>query len=209
MNDLLFANLNVKQLDLERARREIAQVPETCWFWDPYRAVWMLPLMTLDGKAGREGTRLANSPSNSQFSWIDYTPISVQEYFETEIFSWLRPLPRIVVLKTPPGAANNEHIDCTRSEFGSLQHKFRLVLSGPIDSLYFITSRGRLFIPDTSLPYIIDGSWPHGMINDSSEEKITICAGAPWTGSSSYPPLCNYISKSDYSLPNDYERYFK
>ena len=209
-DDLLFGSLDIPELDKSAALKIVGDLPDDLWFWDSYRAVWMLPMMTIGGHVGREGTRpVQASNANSGLEWVNYAPEIIKNYFEHFVFPWMGTRPRIVILKTAPRSQNNEHIDCTESEFKTRQHKFRLVLSGPTSSLYFLSSEGRLHVPETTLPYIMDGSWPHGMINDSDIPKITICAGAPWNGSALYPRFKHYISRSSIHLPESFHQYFK
>jgi hypothetical protein len=108
-----------------------------------------------------------------------------------------------------PGIANNEHIDCRLEEIGSRQHKFRIVLQGRTGTLYFKTKKGNIFVPDIEESFIMDGGWPHGMINDSLELKLTLAAGAPWTGYDFYDNVETLMFKEDYSLPDDLIKYIK
>lgn len=207
-SNILFTELKLPRINREQALLELNSVSDELWHWDKFRNTSMLPIMTKDGLIGRDSLYYL-SEHKADYSWTPTCPPCIRDYFEKHIFDWLRPRPRIVILKTLAGAKNNEHIDCQPFEFGTRQIKFRYVLSGQSDSLYFITTDGRVAIPQTDLPFLIDGSWPHGMHNTSTVSKITICVGAPWSGADVYPEFGKTLNKSDYHLPKNYTDYFK
>ena len=107
-----------------------------------------------------------------------------------------------------PEQQNPVHIDCSPKMFNVTQHKFRIVIQGCSDTLYFKTRKGKIWAPLTNKPFIIDGSWPHGMINNSKHPKYTLCFGSPWSYSDSYPGLnpLLFVNKND--LPGSYYKYF-
>lgn len=207
-DQFLFAEICMPPIDAKSVLAELGQVSKDKWFWDSYRTTWMLPVMTSTGHSDKPS--VFQMPSNrKEFLWTNYAPSSLVEYVEQFIFSWLEPKPRIMVLRTPKGARSREHIDCTPKEFGTRQHKFRMVLQGRSDTLYFLTAKGRVPALETNHPFLIDGSWPHGMENDSHSDKVTVCIGAPWTGAATYPNLGRVLSKSGLQLPLDYKKYFE
>lgn len=207
MNDLLFGVLDLPEIDRNQALREIkAYKLYKYWFWDQYRATTMLPIMTHNGQP--EGvSHYSESAKEGNFQWTDYAPPTVREYCERYIFPITGPT-RVMVLATKPGAANNEHIDCDPDTFNQRQHKLRFVLQGKTDSLYFMTKEGNIHIPNTSKPFIMDGSWPHGMINDFDMVKYTVAFGAPWQGNDSYDNLVDIMYKSHYNIIDNYYDYF-
>jgi hypothetical protein len=210
--DFLFASLKIELPDRKTMRVELEKVLPENWVWDVYRSCSMLPIMTTDGEATYEGiNRLPESHgiSETNFRWTEFAPESIRRYLEANVFSWMGGRARVMILKTLPHARNNEHIDCERHLLGTRQHKFRMVINGRSDTLYFITKAGNIPIPSTEYPFLIDGSWPHGMVNDCDEAKITLCVGAPWTGSDSYPEFEKIIGKDGYELPADISRYLK
>ena len=135
---ILFAGLKLPAMDNDKALAELAALPEKSWIWDDYRETLMLPLMTKDG-LGNEDSLFNLSPKFMNYTWIDNCPPTIKEYFETCVFNWINPRPRIVVLKTSANCRGREHIDCQRDEFGQRQIKFRYVLQGKTSSLYFIS----------------------------------------------------------------------
>lgn len=206
IKDILFASVNLPSIDKISAVEQLMKIDSTFWFWDPYRATRMLPLMTKGGVGGAEG---AINYRSGEFVWLDYTPIVIQEWFETIVFPWMGQKTRIMALMTKPEFKNNEHIDCSLTEIGTKQHKFRIVLKGNTDTLYFKTDNGDVRPPNTSLPFIMDGGWPHGMYNNTDEIKITLAAGAPWNGNEKYTDIDVHLKRSNFSLPLDLSRFSK
>lgn len=205
--DILAAKVNLPPIDKQLAVASIKDIPEDKWFWDTYRHTNMLPLMTMGGLDGREGT--SHYRERQVYEWVDYAPAVITKWFDTHVFPWLGMKSRVMCLKTKPHTPNEEHIDCSRHVFGSRQHKFRIVLQGRTDTLYFITKQGNVKLFNTDGPFIMDGSWPHGMINDTDEEKYTLAVGAPWCGRPHYgPEVYEYIHRNVDELPDDYTKYF-
>lgn len=210
--DFLFASLKVAAPNRALMRAEIENTDPSLWIWDSYRASTMLPIMTLDGNASHSGVnRLAATQGTKAeaFNWTSFAPPSVKEYLEKNIFPWMGMRARVMVAKTPPNEKLNEHIDCEQNLIETRQHKFRLVISGGSETLYFLTQTGKVSAPATNLPFLIDGAWPHGMLNSTQETKLTLCIGAPWTGCETYPEFEQVLLKSNFSRPTDLRRYFK
>jgi len=206
MKTILFAKTSHRLINKKLATTEILKIDDKFWYWDSYRGTRMIPLMTKNALIGESG---ASNGRTGTFDWVNYTPAIIKEWFEQEIFPWMGSRTRIMALMTLPGIANNEHIDCGLEEIGSRQHKFRIVLQGRTGTLYFKTKEGDIFVPDIDESFIMDGGWPHGMMNDSSELKLTIAAGAPWTGSECYDNVEPLLFREDYSLPDNLAAYAK
>lgn len=207
MDDLLFAKISFQPLDKETAVKEILKVDKKYWFWDEYRGLNMLSLMTRNPVPGPDGTR---NNITGDFHWLEYTPNIIKDWFETEIFPWMGMRTRIMALLTVPGFKAYEHIDCDEKDIGTQQHKFRIVLKGRTDTLYFKTDKGDVYAPSIDGPFLMDGSWPHGMHNFGDDTKITIAAGAPWNGHDTYDSSLEILmKKSDYKFPDDYFQYLK
>ena len=207
MKKILFAELNLQIIDKTRVVKWIERLPEEFWFWDSYRKCDMLPLMTKNGGIGRSDAE--NDTSNKKsFFWTNCAASFIREYFEENVFNWTKMKSRIIIIRTMPKKQNCIHIDCSPSAFHAIQHKFRIVIQGTSNSLYFETKNGRINAPFTEKPFIMDGGWPHGMINDSLLPKYTICLGSPWSYSDNYPGLNLLIYKNTNDLPINYKRYF-
>ena len=206
MENLLFAKVNFSELDTELATSEILKINKNLWFWDDYRATSMLPLMTKESLPGSNGS---SNNRQGNFQWLHYTPAVIINWFENEIFPWMGTKTRIMALMTCPNFSNNEHIDCDEHQIGTRQHKFRIVLKGNTGTLYFKTKTGNIAAPDITGPFLMDGSWPHGMTNNTTDFKLTIAAGAPWIGNSGYDNLDILLDKNNFQLPDNYKDYLK
>lgn len=202
MDDLLFGKINIPVLDKERAAKEVLSIPDAYSWWDEYRGIKMIPLMSKNGK----GT---TNYRDGDFLWTPYTPKLIVDWFEDVVFDWLGSKSRIMALITEANAQNREHIDCERSELNTKQHKFRIVLQGRTDTLYFKTDRGDVFAPKVDSAFIMDGGWPHGMINRSPETKVTIALGAPWNGKEVYDDVDVLMNRNKYSMPADLNAFWK
>lgn len=205
VKDILFATVDLPLLDKQQATKQILALDKKFWFWDSYRATSMLPLMT---KGGVQGARGASNARQGTFEWTPYTPECIRQWFDDIVFPWMGMRTRISALLTEPGAMNNEHIDCDPIKMGTQQHKFRVVLHGRTDTLYFLTSDGVLNAPNVDQSFIMDGSWPHGMHNDTEDFKLTLAVGAPWNGNQQYSNVEVLQNKKDYTMPSDYQKYF-
>ena len=76
MDDLLFAKVNLPELDKQSAIESIYKIEDSLWFWDDYRATSMLPLMTKGAQKGSDGA--INRFRTDEFRWIDYTPCVIK-----------------------------------------------------------------------------------------------------------------------------------
>ena len=206
MDNLLFARVQLNKLDKQLAVDQLSKIDKKHWFWDPYRATNMLPLMTRDSVPGAEGS---SNSRDGDFKWLPYTPEIIKTWFEDQVFPWMGMKTRIMALLTVPNFSNNEHIDCDLSEIGTKQHKFRIVLKGRTGTLYFKTKTGDVAVPDIEDAFVMDGGWPHGMINDSDEFKLTIAAGAPWIGNDSYDNVDVMLTRSEFQIPDDVSEWLK
>ncbi len=208
MKNLLFASLKLPKIDRAEALNHLSKLPSGRWFYDSYRTTWVLPLRNQTGGRTFEETR--NVYKDQPYQWTGLEPEGIRDYFEKFVFPWSGSRCRITILRTPPGQAIREHIDCSQSRIGSMQHKFRIVLQGSTSSLYFCVKSGRLFAPETEQPFLIDGSWPHGMVNDQLGcDKITVCMGAPWTFSESYPEFETFLDRESFEPPASLKKYFE
>ncbi len=206
MDNILFARVNLPLLDRQKASEEILKLDQKLWYWDSYRATNMLPLMTKGAQGGAQG---ALNNRQGDFEWTEYTPVVIKQWFEDVVFPWMGQRTRIMALKTVSNFENKEHIDCDPHRMGTQQHKFRVVLQGRTDTLYFITKDGNISAPEIEQPFIMDGSWPHGMNNNTDQIKLTLAAGAPWNGNDQYDNINVLLDKSSIEMPEDFKRYFR
>jgi hypothetical protein len=204
---LLSATLSFPEFDKQDCVNHFKMVDDRHWFYDPYRHTSMLPVMSMGGKGGAAGA--SNFREKEPYEWLPHVPTSLVDWFEQHVFPWMGMRARISLLRTQPGQVNNVHIDCSPHSFNQRQHKFRVVLQGRSDSLYFVTKSGNVVIHNSDKPFVMDGSWPHGMTNFTQEEKYTIAVGAPWNGLDVYNNIEDaiYLDR-DVHMPSDYNKYF-
>lgn len=206
MKKMLFAELNIKIIDKNQTIEWLDKLDEKYWFWNEYRTCDVLSLMTQTGSFN--STLSKNNYSKNDFFWTPFVPDFIKKYFKDNIFNWTKTKSRILVIRTKPYTENKLHIDCSPQNFHTVQHKFRIVIQGETNTLYFRTKKGDIWVPSTEKPFIIDGSWPHGMINNNSMIKYTIALGSPWTYCDSYPGYTPLVWADTNQLPENYEKLF-
>ena len=200
-DNLLFASIDsFSNLDKKQAAREILSLDNSFSFWDDYRYTRMFPLMTKNGGVSMQGS---SNAQDGEFYWTPFAPKIIVDWFEEQVFPWIGMKARVMALITQPGVANYEHIDCSPHELNTLQHKFRIVLQGRTDTLYWMTDKGKVFAPNTDKAFIMDGGWPHGMINTTDEIKVTLALGAPWNGKDSYDDITILQDRNDFVMPKE------
>jgi hypothetical protein len=205
-NNLLFATVDLPPIDKTKAVAEIKPLLNTdVVFWDAYREISMIPLVTKTGKLGAESI---SNRHQGEFVWAEHTPPTIKEYFDNVVFPWLGMRSRLMILITQPGAKNAIHIDSKLHEVGTKKHKFRIVLQGRTDTLFFRTKTGDVHVPEVSGAFLMDGSWVHGMDNETDEVKLTLALGSPWEGHDEYGPEVKILmDRRDYLLPEDLSKY--
>ena len=202
---MLFAELDIKTIDKKQTIEWLNKLDEKYWFWNEYRTCDLLALMTQTGGFNKSA---GENDSKNDFFWTPFVPDFIKEYFENNIFTWTKIKSRIMIIRTKAYQENKVHIDCSPKKFHTIQHKFRIVVQGNTNSLYFQTKKGDIWSPSTQKPFIIDGSWPHGMVNNSPLPKYTIVLGAPWTSCDSYPGYNPLLFTNTDQLPESYENLF-
>jgi hypothetical protein len=209
LKQILFASLKLPTIDKKKSVSAIELISEDHWIYNEYRGAWMLPIRTKRAVGNKIDLITSGSnDDNSAYSWTTFCPLEISDYFDKFIFSWIPTDVRVVILKTMPNDANLEHIDCLPDEEDGFQLKLRYVLQGSTDTLYYLTENENLFIPRTEDPFLIDGSWPHGMINTSHVIKYTICLGSPWNGSENYPQIDRVVLKAGYKKIKNFQKYY-
>lgn len=202
IKDILFAEVNLPSIDKVEATKQILAIPNRFSFWDDYRHTKMIPLMS-------KGGMLASNSIPGEFSWNGHTPKIISDWFDNVVFPWMGMKSRVMALITQPNMANYEHIDCEPFELNTLQHKFRIVLQGKTDTLYFITKDGNIEAPNINGPFIMDGGWVHGMNNNTDGIKVTLAVGAPWIGNAKYDNIKVLMDRTNYQMPDDLLPYWK
>ena len=178
-------DINVTQEEKQAMLDEVLALSDDVHHYNEFRGCRMIAIWNGGGRLG--GRDPKHNTAKGDFS---YTPAgnacpTMQRVLEEKIFTWMSPPGRVTILRTAPDTGLNIHLDSTKEEIGTLQHKYRLVLNGAIDKLFFIDSKlNKVYMPGNYDSYILDGSHAHS-IDPDSQEKITLCVGAPWKGQSS------------------------
>jgi hypothetical protein len=210
VKNILFASvLSIPILDKQKATNEILSLDKSFSFWDNYRYTQMFPLMTKSGYIGVDET---SNEKNGGFTWTEVagqTP-TIVDWCNNFVFPWIGMKTRVMALVTQPGEANHEHFDCNANELDTLQHKFRIVLQGKTDTLYWLTNKGQVNAPNIEHAFIMNGGWPHGMVNTGNKPKVTIALGAPWCGKDDYGVDIEILQKKDkFKMPKKIHHLWK
>lgn len=221
INDLAFLPLDLPEFTgnkdlIERLKKLYEQ--ENSAIDDEYRNCKHIPIYITGGNDAN------NYDDKTDYSWTEQSKAvpEIVEYIKTNIQPWAKPLGRIMIICTRAGEENPPHIDCSPDKFdNTLQHKWRLVLDGTVDSLYYMNNEEEVQ-PDSikERPFMMSGSWPHGMRNTSDQMKFTLAMGSPWDGDetdeykelieNSYRKFSNqYLSKKDWHLPKNHVQLYE
>lgn len=172
-------DVGITKTEKETILGEILSIPQSYYSDNPFRGCKMIHIFNgVGARDVREGS------NKGEFKYTDVEPFitETKKILENKIFPWMNPVGRVNVLRTQIGHSLNVHVDTTRSEIGTLQHKYRLVLNGNIDKLYFLDkNQNKVYVPQHYDSYVLDGSHPHSL-DPGNEEKITLCIGSPWKG---------------------------
>jgi hypothetical protein len=175
-------DIGVTQADRDIILQEVLAVPDEFFQGNSFRGCRILPIYNGNGVRGQREDN--GDTTKGTFQYTDVKPYLLNsiEIFEEKLFSWMKPVGRLNILRTEAGLGLNTHLDTTADEVGTRQHKFRIALSGEIDKLYFLDRNGeKIYVPNSYNSYVLDGSHPHSL-DPSIEEKITLCVGSPWHG---------------------------
>jgi hypothetical protein len=165
MNTFTAINLDIEKY-IPVMLSEIIAVKEG-WYFNEFRNCEIIRLH--DGK-------------NNDWNEYGFACPTLQHIVEEYVFPWMDPKGKVNVLKTQPHDPLHIHLDTKPQEIGTLQDKFRIVLKGSIQELFFIGSqKEKVSIPQHYSQYILDGAHPHGLY-PHPEEKVTLCIGSPWNG---------------------------
>ena len=151
---------------------EVLGLPKDDWFWVNFHGAYMCSIYNCREQEGWLGARTFN-PNLPKDSLLVRNIRDV-------LFPWMGGEGNVTIIRTEPGDTMREHIDSAANEVGSTQYKFRWVLSGDTDSLYFIDEDYSHHYIGGSNIYVINGAHPHGMANRGEQTKLTLCVGSPW-----------------------------
>lgn len=154
---------------------------ESLWNPNKFRNSYFLTLYT------REISEVSNlsSKDNLDLKWMmNKTPIKLRKWLEDTIFPLFQPYGRVALIKSFPMEKMNVHVDASKDYFDQMlmEPKFRYVIDGTLDDLYFETDAGNIKVNPCSSAYIMDGAWPHYAINNSGKPRYVLGIGRPWLG---------------------------
>jgi hypothetical protein len=183
-------DLGVPEEAFEIMEREVLACPKIDWYADPKNGTWMyetrltafiIPLWT--GSGIMDPTRRYEGANDFCHQTKEHFPETcriLRDYY-LPLFD-AEDNPRIVYTCSTKQHTWNIHSDALYQNRHKQAIKFRSVVHGPIDTLFFVDGDETHFpIPTDARSYIIDAAHPHGLKTDDTE-KYTLGAGAPWTG---------------------------
>lgn len=211
----VFSNLELKAPPKKTILNEIETIPLYTWKWDPYLGSYVLPVYTYQGSgmcSWQEKKQGINSHSQD-LNWTRKFNLPIlSRYIEDHLFSWMEQPGRVNILATPEKTNMNIHYDCRKGSQYQARPKLRVILNGSTSDIFFLNSRSknhRTHAPSVDSAFIIDGSWPHGVVNTSKGMRVTIAIGSPWEGHRDFIPKLGSqnLLKEHISIPY-YSEYF-
>ena len=196
-------DMDLDPYDREALARELDQVPEEYWYYSAFRRCDLLILYSTSGRFVQKD--LVQSQGSLDWSPPSaHTPL-LREFAAEKLFPLFKPMGRIAIIRTRPGQNMAVHIDCSKKNFDQMNAKFRLVLRGRIDTLYFFDREGnKTYIRSNNPAYVMDGAHVHAMDNTGDEVKYTLSVGSPWMGEGPINDLLkeNGLERLDLSKPD-------
>ncbi len=207
--DFVFSDLKLPAPDRALLLDEMKRIPARFWKSDSNLGGQKATLFSYKGSGlcSYEESKAKIFCQPGDLRWTEGMEIgATQKYLEETFFSWMSHLGRVHVLRTPPGQCMPIHYDCRRGNHLSPQPKMRVILSGTSKDLFFLDTNStghRMHCFDAPGGFVIDGSWPHGIVNSSTEDRYTLAIGSPWSGQDN---LSEYLGekkifKSQLSFP--------
>ena len=173
--------------------QEVKSIPDEMHHYNKFRGCKMLGIYNGGGRLGGRVKGIDTKTGEFKYTPAGELCPTIKKVCEEKIFPFMNTPGRVTILRTQPDYGLKIHLDSKLEEVGTRQHKFRLVLHGEIDKLFFVDKNyNNVYVPDLYDCYTMDGSHPHS-IDPGKKEKITLCIGAPWHGESNelYNTLIN------------------
>ena len=127
-------DLNITKEDVEIISKQVKSLTDEHWHFNSYRNCDILNLYNAGGKTE------AGFNKQGEFKWTkagELCPHLIKVYNEK-----IKPIftkeGKIHILRTQKGGYIPTHLDCREKEIPEFHQKFRLALTGKLDSLYFI-----------------------------------------------------------------------
>lgn len=188
MSVFTFCPCDIGDVSVDIFRKEIEALSNDYWHYDKFRNCYILSMWNPGAQSGQVDPKLQGENK--------FTEAALKC---PKLVEWISPLlyklnGRLTVLKTLPSQFMNVHLDCRVDEIGTEQYKWRMVVKGNKNGLYFLNENNDRVYPNKNYPvYVMDGGHPHGIDQDDSEEKITVCIGAKWRGT----PMVDNLIESE------------
>ena len=154
-------------------------LPESLWNPNKFRNSYFLTLYT------RSISEVKKDNEAEELKWLmNKTPMCLRSWIEDKLMPYFEPFGRVALIKSLPGDCMNVHVDAGKVSFDRMlmEPKFRYVMDGTLDDLYFETNEGSIQCKPCSPSYIIDGAWPHYAINKENKRRYVLGVGRPWLG---------------------------
>ena len=214
LKDLLFLPMELKPPPLI-SEEKLEQLKSISFIRDNYRNCYHIPIFNADGS-----TQDFDKCTENNLAWSKaaFEVPELIEYIRMN-FDWMVPMGRVVIICTPPKTQNPIHMDCGPDDITKLHIKFRSVLHGKTNTLWFLDSQQKHYVDEIgNRPFIMSGKFPHGMDNDGEHFKYTLAIGYPWENLLNQPfedllfksfkkHNKNYISINQIQKPNNIEQY--
>lgn len=194
--NFVFSGLNIQPPPREKIIQELREIEEEHWRWDQGLGSHVLPIVSYEGKniCGYVETQagLYSSPDNIDWSKTYQTP-ALSDYIENHFFNWMSTRGKVHILRTPVNSHMYIHYDCREGSEMQPRPKLRFTLQGDTSDIFFLDSNSeddKRFCPSVETPFIIDGAWPHAIINSGQKIRYTVTIGSPWKATDlDYGPL--------------------
>lgn len=198
--DKLITFMDLPNLEIpnkEQVANEILALPESDWYWIKFHGTWMCSLYNARPDVGWFEQHSFN-PNLPEIS-------AAKDALKNYVFPYLGGAGNVTVIKTNPGDKLNDHVDSAPNEVGTMQHKFRWVVKGKkTNTLYFYNEKmEKIYYRPNTDAYVINGSHPHGMENNGTEIKLTVCIGSPWKPNDTYFDNIKNLEYTSIEFPKD------
>lgn len=212
MYDFTFCavNINVTNTEINQMLNEIRNCADNYWYDDSFRNCRLLPIFNSMGAVGKPQPGTRGSKGVMKWTQAANECPTIKEVMNNKVFPFMDNPGRISILYTPAHVGMNVHMDSNRTLIGTIQHKFRIVLNGDINKLFFLDkNKEKIYVPNNYRCYVLDGAHPHA-IDPGEDDKYTLCIGTPWTGNATelYDQLLtNHLYKIQISRPEFEEQW--
>ena len=122
-------NLEI-DVDKQQILSEINNLPDSDWYYVKFHGGWICGLYNDREENTGEWFPRGFNPNLPQDG-------AIVNAISNDIFPYVGGKGNITIIRTMPGDSLNDHLDSTPEEMGSSLPKFRWVLNGKLDTMYF------------------------------------------------------------------------